>query len=121
MEGLTGDVTAETVLAQMKAAADVPLWMAEGQTFTCDGSTVAIMPNVCSVSFFVGTLTEDGEVENPVSVDATPLFDLSPTPRYACCLAGLLTHPPSRPGSSRFPSVVAFEFVWVGRPSALPS
>src|SRR3546814_14766604 len=44
MEGLTGDVTAETVLAQMKAAADVPLWMAEGQTFTCDGSTVAIMP-----------------------------------------------------------------------------
>ncbi|HEY9559055.1 MAG TPA: ABC transporter substrate-binding protein, partial [Acidimicrobiales bacterium] len=47
MEGLTGDVTAETVLAQMKAAADVPLWMAEGQTFTCDGSTVAIMPNVC--------------------------------------------------------------------------
>src|SRR3546814_7390987 len=76
MEGLTGDVTAETVLAQMKAAADVPLWMAEGQTFTCDGSTVAIMPTVCSVSFFVGPLTEDGEVENPVAVDATPLFEM---------------------------------------------
>src|SRR3546814_20022291 len=94
MEGLTGDVTAETVLAQMKAAADVPLWMAEGQTFTCDGFTVASMPNVCFVSFFVGTLTEDGEVGNPVAVEATPLFELERTPGYASRWAGLGPRPP---------------------------
>ena len=74
MEGLTGDVTKETVLAQMKAAADVPLWLADGQTFTCDGSAISIMPNVCSATFFVGTLTPEGQVEDAVPVDAASLF-----------------------------------------------
>lgn len=76
MKGLTGDVTKDTVMAQMKAAKDVPLWLADGQGFTCDGSVVKIMPNLCSVSFFVGTLTAEGVVEDPTPVDAAALFKL---------------------------------------------
>ncbi|MDD9371262.1 MAG: ABC transporter substrate-binding protein [Acidimicrobiales bacterium] len=76
MEGLEGDVSAETVLAQMQAAQDVPLWLGDGQTFTCDGSAVSLMPNVCSTGFFIGTLNADGEVEDPAPVDATALFEM---------------------------------------------
>jgi branched-chain amino acid transport system substrate-binding protein len=76
MQGLTGEVTKDTVMAQMKAAKDVPLWLADGQTFTCDGSAVSILPNVCSAGFFIGTLTADGQVEDPTPVDASALFKL---------------------------------------------
>jgi branched-chain amino acid transport system substrate-binding protein len=76
MEGLSGDVTKDTVLNQIKAAKDVPLWLADGQTFTCDGSAIAVMPNVCSAGFFIGTLTAEGEVEDPAAVDATALFEV---------------------------------------------
>lgn len=76
LEGLTGDITKDSVMAQLKAAKDVPLWLADGQTFTCDGSVIAIMPNVCSAGFFIGTLTAEGEVEDPTPVDATALFVL---------------------------------------------
>lgn len=76
LDGLTGDVTKDTVMAQMKAATDVPLFLAGDQTFTCDGSAVAIMPNVCSAGFFIGTLTAEGEVEDASPVDATALFEM---------------------------------------------
>lgn len=76
MEGLEGEVTNDTVMAQMQAATDVPLFLAEDQTFTCDGSAVAIMPNVCSAGFYIGTLTADAEVEDPTPVDATALFEM---------------------------------------------
>ncbi|MCZ7528546.1 MAG: hypothetical protein M5U14_20535 [Acidimicrobiia bacterium] len=69
-------MTQEAVLAQMKAAKDVPIWGAGGQTFTCDGTVIPIMPNVCSATFFVGRLTADGQVEDPVPVDAKALFEL---------------------------------------------
>jgi branched-chain amino acid transport system substrate-binding protein len=76
MEGLSGEVTKDTVMAQMKAAKDVPLWLAEGQTFTCDGTAISIMPNVCSAEFFVGTLDEEGQVTDPESVNAAALFEM---------------------------------------------
>ena len=76
MEGLTGEVTKDTVMEQMKAAKDVPLWLAEGQTFTCDGSAISIMPNVCSASFFMGTLDEEGQVQDATPIDAASLFEL---------------------------------------------
>ncbi len=76
MDGLSGDITKESVMAQMKAAKDVPLWLAEGQTFTCDGTAVPIMPNVCSAGFFIGTLTAEGQVEDSAPVDASALFEM---------------------------------------------
>ncbi len=74
MNGLSGDVTAATVLAQMKAAKDVPLFLGGGQTFTCDGTAIPILPNVCSAGFQMGTLTADGGIENLEPVDASDLF-----------------------------------------------
>ncbi len=74
MDGLEGEVTADTVLAQMQGATDVPLFLGGGQTFTCDGSAIAMLPNVCSAGFQVGVLTADGTVEDLEPVDPTELF-----------------------------------------------
>lgn len=74
MNGLSGDVNKDTVMAQMKAAKDVLLWMGDGQTFTCDGTAVALMPNVCSVAFFIGKLDNKGHVLKPTPVDPSALF-----------------------------------------------
>ena len=71
------------MLAQLKSAQDVPLWLADGQTFTCDGSAIAMLPNVCSAGFFIGTLTAEGEVEDPAPVDATALFEMWSPRRFA--------------------------------------
>jgi branched-chain amino acid transport system substrate-binding protein len=76
MNGLTGDVTKDTAMAQMQSAVDVPLWLGDGQTFTCDGSAIAVMPDVCSASFFVGTLDAEGQVDDPQPVDPTALFEM---------------------------------------------
>jgi branched-chain amino acid transport system substrate-binding protein len=76
MDGITGDIGKDTVLAQMKAAQDVPLWLGDGQTFTCDGSVISMMPNICSASFFVGVLTSEGEVEDVSPVDPAALFEM---------------------------------------------
>jgi len=75
MSGLSGDVTQESVLAQMQAAVDVPLWLGDGQTFTCDGTAIPIFPNICSASFFVGALSADGQMQNAEPVDPAPLFE----------------------------------------------
>ncbi|HEY8525319.1 MAG TPA: ABC transporter substrate-binding protein [Acidimicrobiales bacterium] len=74
MEGLTGEVTAETVLARMQEATDVPLFLGGGVTFTCDGSAIAMLPDVCSSTFQVGQVTADGTIENLEPVDFTELF-----------------------------------------------
>jgi branched-chain amino acid transport system substrate-binding protein len=75
MEGLTGDVNKETVMAQMQAATDVETFGSGGQTFTCDGSAIPMMPDICSASSNVGTLTADGQVEDAETVDPTSLFE----------------------------------------------
>lgn len=74
MDGLSGDVTAESVLAQMQAASEVPLFLGGGQTFTCDGSAIPMLANVCSAGFQMGTLTAEGTVEDLEPVDASALF-----------------------------------------------
>ena len=74
MDGLTGDVSAATVLAQMKAAKDVPLFLGGGQTYTCDGTAIPLLANVCSAGFQMGTLTAEGTVEDLEPVDASDLF-----------------------------------------------
>ena len=52
----------------------VPLFLGGGQTFTCDGTAIPILPNVCSAGFQMGTLTADGGIENLEPVDASDLF-----------------------------------------------
>ncbi len=75
VEGIAGEVTAATVLAQMQAATEVPLFLSGGLTYTCDGSAIALLPNVCSSTFQVGQLTADGTVENQEPIDPSELFE----------------------------------------------
>ncbi|MDQ2648409.1 MAG: ABC transporter substrate-binding protein [Actinomycetota bacterium] len=74
LDGLTGDVTAATVLAALDGAADVPLFLGGGLTYTCDGTAIPMLPNVCSAEFQVGTLDEEGQVTDATTVDASELF-----------------------------------------------
>ena len=46
-QGITGDVTAASVLAAIQAAKDVPLPLGHGLTFTCDSKSVPTLPAVC--------------------------------------------------------------------------
>ena len=74
MDGVEGDVTAEVVLNQAKAASDVPMWNSGGLTFTCDGSAIPLLPNLCSAQFQIGTVDESGAVSGLEPVDASALF-----------------------------------------------
>ena len=55
----------------MQAAADVPLFLGGGETFTCDGTAIPLLANVCSAGFQIGTLTADGTLEGLEPVDAS--------------------------------------------------
>jgi branched-chain amino acid transport system substrate-binding protein len=74
LSDVTGDVTAATVLDAMNGAKDVPLFLGDGQTYTCDGSAIPSLPRVCSASFQVGRLTADGNTEDLEPIDASALF-----------------------------------------------
>ena len=76
MEGLTGDVTAATVLAKMKAVNGVPRFMGGGDELICDGTAIPLTPSTCASGSFVGEL--DGEAQ-PKSgtlefIDPTDLY-----------------------------------------------
>jgi branched-chain amino acid transport system substrate-binding protein len=75
--GLTGDATAATVNAAIKAAKNVPLPIGDGQTFSCDTSamgTAVIKSTICSSKLFETTVTGTAESPNFSIVDAAPLF-----------------------------------------------
>jgi branched-chain amino acid transport system substrate-binding protein len=62
--GLTGDPTAQSITAAIKAAKDVPLPAGGGLTFTCDGKAVTGQPSDCSSSEVVVTV-QNGVGVNP--------------------------------------------------------
>lgn len=74
MQGVEGDITPDVVIAQAKAAQDVPMWMSGGLTFTCDGTAIPLLPNLCSAQFMIGTVDAKGQVSNLEPVDASALF-----------------------------------------------
>lgn len=75
-KGYTGDVTAATVLNQVRTAKDVPMFLGNGATFTCDGKAIPILPNVCSPDISIGKVGDDGRLEDPKLVNTAPLFKL---------------------------------------------
>ncbi|MET0909574.1 MAG: ABC transporter substrate-binding protein [Ilumatobacteraceae bacterium] len=75
--GYSGDVTAPIVIDKAKDTADVPLWLSGGLTFTCDGTAIAILPNICSAQFQIGTVDAEGMVSDVRLVDASALFTAS--------------------------------------------
>lgn len=68
------DVSAAGIIDQAKTAKDVPMWLSGGLTFTCDGSAIGILPNLCSAQFQIGTVGADGRVSNLEPIDAAALF-----------------------------------------------
>ena len=73
MDGLT-DHTAAGVLEKMASAADVPSFLSDGFTFTCDGSALPLTPNVCTVQTYISVLDADGVPLTADPVDPTDLF-----------------------------------------------
>jgi branched-chain amino acid transport system substrate-binding protein len=58
--GMTGAVTPKTVTAQMRAAKNVTLPVADGVTFTCDGKQVPPYPAPCSNTVFISRFDARG-------------------------------------------------------------
>ena len=50
MDGVTGPITAAVATDQAKTAVDTPMWLSGGLTFTCDGTAIPILPNLCSAA-----------------------------------------------------------------------
>ena len=73
MDGLT-DPTAAGVLAKMQSATDVPNFLSDGFTFTCDGSALPLTPNVCTVQTYISVLDADGVPLSSDPVDPSALF-----------------------------------------------
>jgi branched-chain amino acid transport system substrate-binding protein len=74
LKGLTGDVTAPTVLNQMKTATKVPVFLGGGATYTCDGKAVPLLANICSAQIYIGTIDSKGTLQDPKLVDTSALF-----------------------------------------------
>jgi len=74
MEGLSGDVTKDSVMKQMKTAKDVPVFMGGSSTVTCDGTAIPMLPNVCGADVQVATLNEQGIPTEFKAIDAASLF-----------------------------------------------
>ncbi|MXP23347.1 ABC transporter substrate-binding protein [Gordonia sp. HNM0687] len=71
VEGLTGDVTKETVGDALRSATDVPLPAGDGITFTCNGTAIPGMQAICGNQMIVLTM-KDGELTNPEPVSVVP-------------------------------------------------
>ncbi|MBV6756210.1 ABC transporter substrate-binding protein [Rhodococcus opacus] len=67
-QGVTGEPTASSILAAIKAARDIPLPAGDGITFTCDGTAVPSFPTVCSAETLTATI-QNGELTNPRVVE----------------------------------------------------
>ncbi|MCM3923085.1 ABC transporter substrate-binding protein [Frankia sp. AiPs1] len=72
--GFTGDPTPAVITARLRAAKNVPLFLGDGTTYTCDGRAVPILPNVCSAEAQIGTVTGDGTVKDATVIETTRLF-----------------------------------------------
>jgi branched-chain amino acid transport system substrate-binding protein len=75
LEGLEGEITAATVMEQMRTATDVPLFLGSGATATCDGTAIPILPNVCSTGVLMATLDANAVPTEVAAVDLTGLYD----------------------------------------------
>ena len=73
-EGYTGGIDNASLLAQVKAAKDVPMVLSGGLTFTCDGTALSILPNICSSQVQMGVLDAEGGVSGLTKIDAAEAY-----------------------------------------------
>jgi branched-chain amino acid transport system substrate-binding protein len=76
MEGLTGDVTPDTVKAALAAMTATPMPLADGITYQCDGQQVSLAPNVCSTDVLWTELDADGNPTGYEILEGEALIDV---------------------------------------------
>ena len=59
-----------TINAVKNAAVPLAPWV----TFTCDGKTLSILPNICSGTILVGKVDSKGKVVDPSPVDSAKAY-----------------------------------------------
>jgi branched-chain amino acid transport system substrate-binding protein len=74
LEGISGDITPETVVETIKAMPDQELPGAGGVTFRCDGSASAMLPSVCSNEWLRTELDAEGQPTTYEAVDSTDIL-----------------------------------------------
>lgn len=73
MEGVTGEITTDTIKAQLAAMSETPMPLADGINYKCDGTAVEIAPNICSLDVLWTELDADG---NPGEYEILPGAEL---------------------------------------------
>lgn len=73
-KGYTGPIDNASLLAAIKAAKDVPLALSGGLTFTCDGTAISILANICSAQIQMATVDAKGQLSDITAVDAAEAF-----------------------------------------------
>ena len=76
MTGGPSNVTAATIMAQTKAAKNVTIPLSGGITFTCNGTAIPLLADVCSSFGDVGTISSTGTISDIKEYNPTPLFKL---------------------------------------------
>jgi branched-chain amino acid transport system substrate-binding protein len=74
MAGYTGATDPASILAQIKAAKNVPLPLSGGLTFTCDGTAIPIIPDICSAGIQMAAVDSKGGLGGYNKVDAAEAY-----------------------------------------------
>jgi branched-chain amino acid transport system substrate-binding protein len=74
LHGITGPVTPQTVVTRMRAAKNVVLPVADGVTFTCNGTQVPPFPAPCSDTVFITRADAQGNLTVLEKLHAANLF-----------------------------------------------
>jgi branched-chain amino acid transport system substrate-binding protein len=75
LQGITGDITPESVVATIKAMPQQELPGGGGVNYQCGGSALAMLPAVCSNEWLQTTLDGEG---NPTTYEAVDSTDILP-------------------------------------------
>jgi branched-chain amino acid transport system substrate-binding protein len=75
LQGITGDITTESVAAAIKAMPQQELPGGGGVTYQCGGSAITLLPAVCSNEWLKTTLDGEG---NPTTYEAVDSTDILP-------------------------------------------
>ncbi|CAI7974835.1 MULTISPECIES: ABC transporter substrate-binding protein [unclassified Parafrankia] len=75
VEGITGDVTSESIIAALKSMPEKDLPGVEGMRFRCNGKADPKSPSVCVRGGLVTTLNSDGQPAEYKALGVTPIED----------------------------------------------
>jgi branched-chain amino acid transport system substrate-binding protein len=74
LQGISGDITPESVIAAIKAMPESELPGGGGVKYQCGGSALAMLPAVCSNEWLQTTLDADGNPTTYTAVDSTDIL-----------------------------------------------